>query len=203
MIFRYTRVKLTAGPEKDYRKVRTVLQPEPYPKDWPQLPKMEALKRQAEALGMEDRFYTVPQTTRFHGGCSSSGVRMSPSTLSGQDTTGLNDGSKTTTLATYIADAWSWGAEIFCQCKVTHIERAPDTSDGYLVHFECRDLMKERFRRSHRSGSMWVYARKAIFLGAGALGTTEILLRSNALGLSMSDCIGRGLSGNGDLLAFA
>jgi hypothetical protein len=153
---------------------------------------------------MEDHFYKVPQTTSFHGGCSSAGVPMSPSTLSGQDTTGLNDGSKTTTLATYIADAWSWGAEVFCHCKVTHIERAPEARGGYLVHFECRDLMKGRFRRNHNnSGSMWVYARKAVFLGAGALGTTEILLRSKALGLSMSDCIGRGLSGNGDLLAFA
>ena len=49
---------------------------------------------------------------------------------------------------------------------------------------------------------MWVHARKCVFLGAGSLGTTEILLRSKAMGLTTSDTVGKGLSGNGDLLAF-
>ena len=49
---------------------------------------------------------------------------------------------------------------------------------------------------------MWVHARKAVFLGAGAIGTTEILLRSKKLGLSMSDKVGINMSGNGDMLAF-
>jgi hypothetical protein len=37
---------------------------------------------------------------------------------------------------------------------------------------------------------------------AGSLGTTEILLRSKEIGLGVSDKIGTGISGNGDLLAF-
>jgi hypothetical protein len=49
---------------------------------------------------------------------------------------------------------------------------------------------------------MWVHARKAVFLGAGSLGSTEILLRSKKLGLSMSDNVGLNMSGNGDMLAF-
>ena len=40
-------------------------------------------------------------------------------------------------------------------------------------------------------------------LGAGAIGTSEILLRSRSHGLSMSPVVGTRLSGNGDLLAFA
>lgn len=40
-------------------------------------------------------------------------------------------------------------------------------------------------------------------LGAGAIGTSEILLRSRSHGLSMSPLVGTRLSGNGDLLAFA
>ena len=40
-------------------------------------------------------------------------------------------------------------------------------------------------------------------LGAGALGTTELLLRSKLFGLSTSPLLGQKLSGNGDLLAFA
>lgn len=42
-----------------------------------------------------------------------------------------------------------------------------------------------------------------MFLGAGTLGTTEILLRSRSHGLSTSPLLGKRLSGNGDLLAFA
>jgi hypothetical protein len=37
---------------------------------------------------------------------------MHASTGSGNDTTGVNDGSKTTTLVTYLSDAWNWGAEM-------------------------------------------------------------------------------------------
>jgi len=44
--------------------------------------------------------------------------------------------------------------------------------------------------------------RELCFLGAGALGTTEILLRSRAHGLKMSPMVGQKLSGNGDVLSF-
>lgn len=49
---------------------------------------------------------------------------------------------------------------------------------------------------------MWVKARELVFLGAGTLGTTEILLRSRDYGLKMSNMVGRGMSGNGDILSF-
>ena len=42
-----------------------------------------------------------------------------------------------------------------------------------------------------------------VILAAGALGSTEILLRSREQGLSISDHIGRRFTGNGDVLAFA
>ena len=98
--------------DKYYRRAREVLEPQPYPKDWPQLPKMEMLRKQAEALGLEDKFHEVNQTTRFEDGLNSCGVRMNKSTLSGMDTTGVNDGSKSSTLVNYLADAWNWGAEM-------------------------------------------------------------------------------------------
>lgn len=49
---------------------------------------------------------------------------------------------------------------------------------------------------------MWVHAKKFMFLGAGSLGTTEILLRSKEAGLKMSERVGSKMSGNGDILAF-
>ena len=49
---------------------------------------------------------------------------------------------------------------------------------------------------------MWVHAKKFVFLGAGALGSTEILLRSKEMGLDMSEQVGQHMSGNGDMFAF-
>jgi len=45
--------------------------------------------------------------------------------------------------------------------------------------------------------------REVVFLGAGALGTTELLLRSQRYGLDTSPLLGQKFTGNGDMLAFA
>ncbi|KHN98386.1 cholesterol oxidase precursor [Metarhizium album ARSEF 1941] len=185
-----------------YQRVRDVLEPTPYPDDWPRLSKVEVFKRQAHMMGLGGRYYKVPQTTRFQPGINSCGVNMLPSTLTGQDTTGVNDGSKTTTLVTYLADAWNWGAEIFCQCEVRHVEKVADGRGGYIVYFAWHGHKRARFKRRLHEDLLWVHAKHAVFLGAGSLGTTEILLRSKDMGLSMSDCLGQGMSGNGDMLTF-
>ena len=41
------------------------------------------------------------------------GVYQKASTLSGQDSTGVNDGSKNSTLMNYLPDAWNHGAEMY------------------------------------------------------------------------------------------
>ena len=151
---------------------------------------------------MGDKFYRPKQTTRFRSGPNSCGVEMSASSLTGQDCTGINDGSKTTTLVTYLADAWNWGAEMFCECEVRYIEK-DERRGGYRVFFAWHGYNRGHFRDNLHGDLMWVYAREAVFLGAGALGTTEILLRSKALGgLKLSDQVGQNMSGNGDILAF-
>ena len=162
---------------------------------------MELLKKQAEALGMADKFKRVPQTTRFRNGPNSRGVEMKPSTLTGQGVTGINDASKNTTLMTYVADAWNWGAEVFCECEVRYIEEAVDRG-GWIVYYAWHGRNRAHFKANLHGDLMWVHAKEAVFLGAGALGTTEILLRSRDMGLSMSDQVGKNMSGNGDILAF-
>ncbi|KAM3452762.1 hypothetical protein MY3296_004331 [Beauveria thailandica] len=186
----------------DYQQVRDVLEPEPYPQNWPVLDKTARLQKQAQAVGVEDSFYRVPQTTRFRHGRSSAGLPMAPSTLTGQDATGVNDGSKTTTLVTYLADAWHWGADLFCACEVRYVDKASAELGGYLVYFAAHDSRRAAFPGDRYAELSWVHAKKAVFLGAGSLGTTEILLRSKAMGLAMSDLVGQGMSGNGDMLAF-
>ncbi|KAL7625697.1 hypothetical protein AAE478_004918 [Parahypoxylon ruwenzoriense] len=185
-----------------YEKAAEVLEPEPYPEDWPRLPKLDLLQKQATYMNMEDKFRRVKQTTRFRNGPNSCGVEMSPSALTGQDTTGLNDGSKNTTLVTYLADAWNWGADMFCESEVRYITKAPDNQTGYIVYFAWHGRNRGHFKANLHGDLMWVHARKAVFLGAGAIGTTEILLRSRNMGLELSEKIGRNMSGNGDILGF-
>ena len=70
--------------------------------------------------------------------------------------------------------------------------------DRRLVHFDVLDAGRERFRRS----SLFLRAG-LVFLGAGALGSTEISLRSREHGLDLSPRLGSRFSGNGDVLGFA
>lgn len=185
----------------DYKKAEKVLEPKEYPAEWPELPKTKLLQKQAENLGLGTKFKRVRQTTRFINGPNSCGVEMLPSTLTGQDATGVNDGSKTTTLVTYLADAWNWGAEMFCQCEVRYIKKA-EKGDGYYVYFAWHGRNRNVFKANLHGDLMWVHARKAVFLGAGSIASTEILLRSKAMGLEISDMVGKNMSGNGDMLAF-
>ena len=99
-------------PLADYDRAETVLEPAPYPEDYPTLLKLSVLEEQAKKLGLADKVRRVNQTTRFVDGPNSTGVEMQASTLSGMDCTGVNDGSKSSTLVNYISDAWNWGAEM-------------------------------------------------------------------------------------------
>jgi hypothetical protein len=94
--------------EPYYQRAESMLQPAPYPEDFLPLPKLEVLREQARALGQESKFYRVPQTTRFEDGPNSVGVQMLGSSLTGMDSTGVNDGSKSSTLVNYLSDAWNW-----------------------------------------------------------------------------------------------
>ncbi|KAJ0161741.1 hypothetical protein CTA2_5668, partial [Colletotrichum tanaceti] len=184
-----------------YNRASEVLEPKAYPEDFPRLAKLDTLEKQAKLMGWGDKFSRVKQTTRFEDGENSTGVYMRASTLSGQDTTGLNDGSKSTTLVNYLSDAWNWGAEMFCQCEVRYVTRAQGR-EGYIVHFAWHGGKRANFKDIFHEDLMWVHAKELVFFGAGSIGTTEILLRSKKFGLSMSNDVGHGMSGNGDILAF-
>ncbi|KAM0154579.1 hypothetical protein ACHAPG_006429 [Botrytis cinerea] len=186
-----------------YNRAASVLQPQSYPEDWPALPKLTLLEKQARILGMHEKFYRPPQTTRFLGGPNSTGVEMYPSALTGMDSTGVNDGSKSSTLVNYLSDAWNWGAEMFCECEVRYVKKHPDPKqEGYLVCFAWHGSNRGSFKTNIYEDLLWVHAKKCVFLGAGSIGSTEILLRSRSLGMNMSDRLGKSMSGNGDMLAF-
>jgi hypothetical protein len=134
-----------------------MLSPTPYPSTYPRLRKLDLLEEQARFQGQEQNFYRAPQTTFFHSGLNNAGVEMKASTGSGQDCTGVNDGSKNTVLVTYLADAWNWGAEIFCECQVQYIEEDRERG-GYLVFFAWLGGRRDAFGEAIVEQLMWVRA---------------------------------------------
>ena len=84
----------------------------------------------------------------------------------------------------------------FCGCNVRFVK--PHPHGGYTIFFQRTGLDS----RAEASSLEWIRARKLVFLGAGSLGSTEIILRSKDHGLSVSSQAGERLSGNGSMLAF-
>ena len=90
-----------------------MLQPETYPEDLPPIQKQLVLQQQADAVGLGKHFKAVRQTVAFREKINAAGVRLNASKLTGQDSVGLNDGSKNTVLTTYLADAFNFDAEMY------------------------------------------------------------------------------------------
>ncbi|MFN0161126.1 MAG: alpha/beta fold hydrolase [Burkholderiales bacterium] len=162
-------------------RARAMLDAKPYPETFPPLNKLSALE--ASARAMKEPFYRPPIAVNFEDQINPFGVAQPRCTLCGDCTSGCNDGAKNTTLMNYLPDACNHGAEIFTQARVSHVER---DGPGWKVCF----------------GDGKSVGADIVILGAGSLGSTEILLRSKARGLALSERLGQRFSGNGDVLAF-
>lgn len=139
-----------------------MLQPSTYPEEFPSLSKFEHLREDSRRLGTGANFYKAPLTTFFHDSRNNVGVRMQANAGSGHESTGLNDGSKNSVATTYLADAWNWGAEIFCGCEVKFIEKDPDEK-GYIIHFAWHGSGRSVFADHFKEQLFWIKA-----VGAGA-----------------------------------
>jgi cholesterol oxidase len=165
---------------------RGMLGSNPYPRTWPDLPKLGALARVADALGREVSRPDINVT--FADGPNAIGVRQNACTLCGDCCSGCNYGAKNSVLMNYLPDAHWHGAHIFTEVAVRSVQRW----DGiWRVAYDAPS-MPPRF-----------VLADVVVLAAGTLGSTQILLRSRDLGLPLSDRLGHGFSGNGDVLAFA
>ncbi|KAF9961326.1 hypothetical protein BGZ65_010886 [Modicella reniformis] len=193
--------------DQSFQHAIDMLQPAPYPQDWPVLQKLSTLETQAMGAGVHDKFVRAPIAVHFKDAYNPAGVFQKASTLTGNDTTGINDWSKNSTLMNYIPDAWNHGAEIFTCCNVVRVEKAKNKSNQpgpYVVYFEWQDPAREAFLHEHKSSIVPMFiSADVVVLGAGALGSSEILLRSKLHGLKASDQVGKHFSGNGDFLAFS
>jgi cholesterol oxidase len=179
-----------------YRHARDVLQPTPFPEDRPKPAKLAALERSAEAIGAPCRRAPVYVTFDApEGGVNRFGVQQEACQMCGNCVTGCNFAAKNTVLMNYLPDAKAHGAEIFSEVSVRRVSR--DDAGRWVVHYYVTGSWEQKLRAEERTVTADV-----VILAAGALGSTEILLRSRRVGLPMSDRVGRRFSGNGDLLGF-
>ena len=162
------------------------LQSVPYPATV-NLKKLAALKTAAQALGAP--FSCPPVNITFKPGpeANPGGIRQPACTLCGDCCSGCNIGAKNTVAMNYLPDAVRHGAAVFTGCRVSHVEKR---NGKWRVVF----IDKTGHSRA-------VCAANAV-LGAGTLGSSEIMLRSQQDGLSLSSQTGKGFSGNGDVIAF-
>jgi cholesterol oxidase len=180
--------------ERYYGYAEEMLQPVPYPDHFPRLAKLDALEKSARQL--HEDFYPIPIHTNFRelpNGVNHVGVPQRPCVLCGDCETGCNYHAKNTILMNYLPDAVDHGAEVFTQIAAHYLERQ---GEGWWVHCQ---------RLDDRAGARTALALSAdiVILGAGTLGSTEILLRSAANGLLLSPALGSRFSGNGDMLGFS
>jgi cholesterol oxidase len=153
--------------------------------------KFKALAAAGRGLGPAP--IAPPITVAFDATVNRAGVAQPACTRCGDCCGGCNVGSKTSVALTYLADAARHGAELFTHAGVRHIAKAGDGS--WTVHVR-------RMDKNGRAPAEITIHAPVVVLGAGTLGTSEILLRSRSLGLALSDRVGERFSANGDIIAF-
>jgi cholesterol oxidase len=176
-----------------FARAAEMLRPVPYPDAFPPLAKLEALRASSAATG--GTFRRTPINVTFDDGVNHVGVPQRACVLCGDCVTGCNHGAKNTVLMNYLPDAANHGAEIFTEVAVSRVSRS---AAAWIVHYRWLGSGRDVFDAPDLT-----VAADIVVLAAGALGSTEILLRSRAHGLSCSDRLGHRFTGNGDVLAFS
>jgi len=170
-----------------FERAEAVLQPARYPGE---LPAKAAQLRAVAAARGGGRFDLLPLSVTYRDqvrGAPGVAVRQSACTLCGNCTVGCNHAAKSTLQTSYLPLARAAGARVFAGVEVDHLERR---TGGWRVHYQARG-------RSPHAASL---DADLVVVAAGALGSSEILLRSRARGLPLSDALGTRVSANGDLM---
>ena len=128
---------------------------------------------------------------------SAAGLDLQRCIACGDCATGCNHGAKQSLDTNLLLQAWQRGVQLYTGATVLRLEPAEAAGEsGWRVLLRYTDeLLHER-----EPAPLALRARRVV-LAAGTLGSSEILLRSKAAGLALSDRLGRQFSGNGDVLA--
>lgn len=176
-------------------RAREMLGVNPYPETHPPLNKMLALQKAARE--MKAPFKRTPIAVNFSDCTNPVGVPQPACNNCGDCTSGCNVGAKNTTLMNYLPDARRHGAQVFTGARVTHVAR-----DGERWRVHVQPVRLRGTADADWNPAPVSVTADVVVLGAGALGSTEILLRSKDRGLPLSDRLGSRFSGNGDVLAW-
>ncbi len=183
---------------RHYEKVRQMLGVAPYPKDR-RCAKAEALSK-LERPGV--RFFYPPLAVNYvDGQVSSGGVAQQGCIGCGDCVTGCNAGAKNTLTMNYLPHAYRNGARFYTGATVLAVD--PRARDAATLYFTYTDYDPSRLKLVEGEAGLFKITAKLVVLAAGALGSTEILLRSRDHGfLPRLEKLGKRFSGNGDGLHF-
>jgi cholesterol oxidase len=182
------------GLDNYYNRVRAELDVSAVPPHVELLKVAELFRSAGKPVDLEHQT-RPPIAVSFRTRINGHGVQQNACVMCGDCMTGCNHAAKNTLVTNYLPAAAKAGAEIFCRMDVQAIEH---DSHGWHVHLR---VLNTGFR-TFGAPELTINA-DAVFLGAGTLGSVEILLRSQRRGLALSSQLGQRFSANGDVIAFA
>lgn len=169
--------------------------------------------------GTKVEFYPAPIAVQLNSPAPQDLGPREPCIGCGDCVTGCNNKAKLTLTSTYLPQAFKAGAEMFTGLTVLYVsyDQTGDPEYPWLVHFlrtaerKLQHELQQQYKgtasnANSPSAKTRVYTLRArrVVLGAGAFGSTEIMLRSRDKGLSLSNtALGIGVSGNGDDVSMA
>lgn len=183
-----------ASLEAGYDSAWQVLCPNPYPfqQERP-LTKMEALKAAGQGLAP---WAACDVNVTFVERTNAQGVHQPACTLCGNCNTGCNVGAKNTLAMNYLPDAVAHGATIVTMVEVLFVTAPASPGEAWTLTCESVPV-------GGGAGVTFTVTADNVVLGAGSIGSSEILLRSKAKGLSCSDRVGRHFGADGDFFGLS
>ena len=173
--------------DKYFEKVRRVLKPTKYKKDFNCPTKTQSFDILANAANFKSEPTNIAVNLDREG-YNEFGVYQKKCIECGNCITGCNLGAKNTLDMNYLPLAKKNGAKIFTKCKVIYFEKI---SDGYRVFYTRLNRTKLDFK-----DLCFVDCRNLI-LSAGVVGSTTIMKKTETItGLEFSSMLGRNISLN-------
>ncbi|MEZ5659324.1 MAG: alkaline phosphatase D family protein [Burkholderiaceae bacterium] len=181
--------------------VRTLLGAQPYP-GTRNFKKFQALEKLSEAIP-GTRCEPAPIAVTSKTGPNAVGVHQKACIECGNCVTGCNYQAKNTLAMNVIPLAVARGAQFYTGATALSIDAAGQrvfTPNHTAARWCVRFAMTDALSTPEQAEDFYLHAG-VVVVAAGALGSTEILMRS-AAPLSCSRVLGQRINGNGDMLAF-
>jgi cholesterol oxidase len=203
--------------EDHYEACERMLGATPYPFDHPpydSTAKTKAMQEAARRLGLDWRLpnlavtFARPGQPPYPGECITEeqpnlhGRQRLTCCLCGECDIGCNYGSKNSLDYNYLSRAQDLGADIRSLAEVRTIEPEVEPGRGYRVTYVRHDPDHDRPGTAKSSLPHTTVTADRLVLGAGAFGSTYLLLRNRSAFPRLSSALGTRFSGNGDLLTF-